>query len=207
MENIVAIISMLHEEPAINPDARGTIFSGSAVADWNNTTGFKAGKEPPLVAIYTAAGGTSPESKGVPFTQCLVNLPLGKQSCVDEEPAERDPVHGYTTHRGFGQDGFRDVFLGENRWYSIRIHASMRPQLKYIGVYQVAPVSAITHVAPIRSIEPWKDRGKYVVNFAEPAKPIGPIHLVKGGRVKQLQGLRYTTRANLDGAKTLDDVW
>jgi hypothetical protein len=105
------------------------------------------------------------------------------------------------------EDGFRDVFLGENRWYSIRIHASMRPQLKYIGVYQVAPVSAITHVAPIRSIEPWKDSGKYVVNFAEPAKPIGPILLVKGGRVKQLQGLRYTTRANLDGAKTLDDVW
>ncbi len=37
------------------------------------------------------------------------------------------------------EDGFRDVFLGENRRYSIRSHASMRPQLKYIGVYQVAP--------------------------------------------------------------------
>jgi hypothetical protein len=105
------------------------------------------------------------------------------------------------------EDGFNEVFLRENRWHQIRIHATMRPQLKYIAVYQVAPVSAITHVAPIRSIEPWKDSGKYVVNFAEPAKPIGPIQLVKGGRVKQLQGLRYTTRANLDGAKTLDDVW
>ncbi len=105
------------------------------------------------------------------------------------------------------EDGFRDVFLAENRWYAIRIHASMRPQLKYIGVYQVAPVSAITHIAPIRSIEPWKDSGKYVVNFAEPAREIGPIRLVKGGRVRQLQSLRYTTRTKLDAANTLDDVW
>ncbi len=56
---------------ALKPDARGTIFSGSAVVDWNNTAGFQSGKERTLVAIYTAAGGTSPESKGVPFTQCI----------------------------------------------------------------------------------------------------------------------------------------
>lgn len=56
---------------AIEPDAKGTIFSGSAVVDRLNTAGFKTGKESPLVAIYTAAGGTNPESKGVPFTQCI----------------------------------------------------------------------------------------------------------------------------------------
>jgi sucrose-6-phosphate hydrolase SacC (GH32 family) len=47
------------------------MFSGSAVVDWNNTGGFQSGDEKPLVAIYTAAGGTSEESKGRPFTQCL----------------------------------------------------------------------------------------------------------------------------------------
>lgn len=56
---------------AIEPDALGTIFSGSAVVDRDNTTGFQRGSEKPLVAMYTAAGGTSPESKGQPFTQCL----------------------------------------------------------------------------------------------------------------------------------------
>ena len=56
---------------ALMPDRLGTMFSGSAVVDWNNTSGFGNGKEPPLVAIYTAAGGTSPESKGQPFTQCV----------------------------------------------------------------------------------------------------------------------------------------
>lgn len=56
---------------ALWPDLMGTMFSGSAVIDRDNTAGFQTGKEPALVAIYTAAGGTSDESKGQPFTQCI----------------------------------------------------------------------------------------------------------------------------------------
>jgi sucrose-6-phosphate hydrolase SacC (GH32 family) len=56
---------------AIEPDELGTIFSGSAVVDWQNTAGFQRGREKTLVAIYTAAGGTSTESKSQPFTQCI----------------------------------------------------------------------------------------------------------------------------------------
>ncbi len=105
------------------------------------------------------------------------------------------------------EDGFKKVFLGETRWYEIRLHASIRPQIKYIAVYQVAPKSAITHIAPVMTIKPWEDTGKFVVNFSEPAKPIGPIKLVKKGRVKALQNLRYTTKIRLLSAKTLEEVW
>jgi sucrose-6-phosphate hydrolase SacC (GH32 family) len=56
---------------ALEPDERGTIYSGSAVVDRDNTAGFQTGKEKTLVAIYTAAGDTSPASKGQPFTQCI----------------------------------------------------------------------------------------------------------------------------------------
>ena len=104
-------------------------------------------------------------------------------------------------------DGVEETFLAENRWYAVRLHGTMRPQIKHIAVYQVAPVSAITHIAEVKSIEPWKDTGKYVVNFAASAKEIGPIQLVKTGRVKALQNLRYTTRARVEAAKTLDDIW
>jgi len=38
----------------LNPDNLGAMFSGSAVVDWNNTSGFGQGKKPPLVLIYTA---------------------------------------------------------------------------------------------------------------------------------------------------------
>ena len=48
---------------------------------------------------------------------------------------------------------------------------------------------------------------KFVLNFAEPAKEIGPIPLVENSRVKALYNLRYTTREALERAKTLDDVW
>jgi len=54
---------------AIKPDELGTIFSGSAVVDWNNTSGFQAGKEKVLVAFYTSAGKFAPEKR--PFTQSL----------------------------------------------------------------------------------------------------------------------------------------
>ena len=56
---------------AICPDKLGTIFSGSAVVDEDNTAGFQTGKEKVIVCIYTSAGGTSAESKGQPFTQLI----------------------------------------------------------------------------------------------------------------------------------------
>jgi sucrose-6-phosphate hydrolase SacC (GH32 family) len=56
---------------AIHPDHLGTIFSGSAVIDVNNTAGFQTGDEKVLVCIYTSAGGRNPMSSGQPFTQSI----------------------------------------------------------------------------------------------------------------------------------------
>ena len=50
-------------EHAIHPDKLGTIFSGSAVVDWENTAGFQTGDEKVIVCIYTSAGN--------PFTQSI----------------------------------------------------------------------------------------------------------------------------------------
>lgn len=105
------------------------------------------------------------------------------------------------------EEGFQETFRGENRWYEVRIHPSMRSQIKYIAAYQTAPVSAITHWALVGSIEKWKDTGKVVINFSQPPQEIGPIPLVKGGRVKPLYNLRYTSLEKLKSAKTLDDAF
>jgi fructan beta-fructosidase len=47
------MINWKHEPIAIYPDSIGTIFSGSAVVDKNNTTGFGKNGQAPLVAIFT----------------------------------------------------------------------------------------------------------------------------------------------------------
>lgn len=66
-----------------------------------------------------------------------------------------------------------------NRWHSIRIHGSTIPTIKYIARYPTAPVSEITHVAPVACIEQRKDTSKYVINFSEPAREIGPLDLLE----------------------------
>lgn len=56
---------------ALFPDEKGTMFSGSAILDWNNVSGLGKDGIAPILFFYTAAGGTSETSKGQPFTQCL----------------------------------------------------------------------------------------------------------------------------------------
>lgn len=107
------------------------------------------------------------------------------------------------------EEGFQETFIGENRWYQIRIHASMIPRIKYIAVYRKVPVGAITHIAPVKNIELWQDTSKYVLNFAEPAEEIGPIKLVPkpNGAVKAPQGPRYASYARLMKASNMDEAF
>lgn len=47
------LIHWKHLPIALYPDSLGYIFSGSAVIDWKNITGFGSEDNPPMVAIYT----------------------------------------------------------------------------------------------------------------------------------------------------------
>jgi len=51
---------------ALYPDDMGPMFSGSAVVDWNNTSGFGKDGKPPMVLMYTAAG--KPTVQGLAFS-------------------------------------------------------------------------------------------------------------------------------------------
>ena len=104
------------------------------------------------------------------------------------------------------QDGFEKVFLGENCWYAIRIAGGMLPKIKYIATYRSQPVSAITHYAPVSSIEAYGEEGKYKLNFAEPAKLIGPIPFADAPS-GSMQGPRYTSFQKLTTAKKLTDLF
>jgi hypothetical protein len=107
------------------------------------------------------------------------------------------------------EEGFQETFIAENRWYQIRIHPSMVPRIRYIAAYRTAPVSAITHIAAVRDIVPWKEGPKYVLNFTDPATEIGPIKLVPkpNGTVKAPQAPRYTSYSKLMKATNLDEAF
>ncbi|WP_225000228.1 glycoside hydrolase family 32 protein [Cesiribacter sp. SM1] len=64
-----------HLPIALYPDSLGTIFSGSAVVDLNNTSGLGTADNPPMVAIYTyhnaegeRAGRNDYQTQGIAFS-------------------------------------------------------------------------------------------------------------------------------------------
>ncbi|WP_321347830.1 glycoside hydrolase family 32 protein [uncultured Draconibacterium sp.] len=69
------LVHWQHMPIALYPDSLGFIFSGSAVVDWNNTTGFGSAENPPLVAIFTyhdpkivETGGVDVESQAIAYS-------------------------------------------------------------------------------------------------------------------------------------------
>lgn len=73
------------------PDDFGAMFSGSAVVDHANTSGFGTADNPPLVLFYTAAGNPTVQciaysADGRTFTKCAANPIVGQIT-----PGNRDP--------------------------------------------------------------------------------------------------------------------
>jgi len=102
------------------------------------------------------------------------------------------------------EEGFKNVFLGENRWYAIRIGAAMKSKIKHIAAYQVSPVSSITHIASVDAISLYEDTGKYQLTFKNPAEPITPLKVIDPN--KSPQGPVYVEFEKLLKAKTFDEL-
>ena len=83
----------------------------------------------------------------------------------------------------------------------------MLNRIKYIAAYQVAPISAITHLAEVSKIEKYKDTNKYIVYFKEAAKEINPVKLDTKKKGTAPQAPRYTTYEKLMKGKVLSDVF
>lgn len=103
------------------------------------------------------------------------------------------------------EEGFKSVFLGERRWRAIRISGEKLQQIRYIAAYQSRPISAITHYAPVASIEPYGENGKYQLIFSGPAVEITSIPF-GDAPAGAMQGPRYTTLGKLRAAKTVVDL-
>lgn len=103
-------------------------------------------------------------------------------------------------------EGFEEVFLGKNQWYSVRIASWRIPQIKYIACYRGAPYSAITHYAKVKEIKLYDD-GKYIIYFDGEAIPLENHVILGNSNVMTVRKTRYTSLEKLRSATEVSELW
>ena len=107
------MVHWVEQGDKLHADEYGTMFSGSGVVDWNNTTGLQTGDEPPLILIYTNAGGENPWSEGKPFTQ---GIAYSNDRGRTWTKYEGNPVQGHLRH---GNRDPKVIWWGETQEWVI----------------------------------------------------------------------------------------
>lgn len=104
------------------------------------------------------------------------------------------------------EDGFNHAYIENSAWWAIRLSQEAREKLKYLAIYEKAPVAHISHYAEIDRIEPYKDTGKYIL-FLKNKKTVKPIKLGTGKKGEAPQAPRYTTLEKLLNANSVSELW
>lgn len=104
------------------------------------------------------------------------------------------------------EEGFKNAYVNNSAWWAIRLSQEAREKLKYLAIYQKAPLSQISNYAEIDHIEPYKDTGKYIL-YLKNKKTIKPIKLGEGKIGDAPQSPRYTTLKHLLTANTIAGLW
>lgn len=105
------------------------------------------------------------------------------------------------------EGGFKSAFLDQKAWWAVRIHPSRLPKIKYLAMYQVAPISKITHYGEVAKVEPYEDSGKYKIYLKkEPVELKSYVSLGNNSNLKP-QGPKYALLQDILKAKTLEDIF
>ena len=153
-----------------------------------------------IIEFQTFVDGNERIHKFIPFNEEIREIEEGNKKDVSIESRDTIVVPAQA-------EGFQTAFIESNSWWSIRISSSMLNRIKFIAAYQVAPISAITHVAEVAKIEKYKDTNKYIIYFKNPAKEISYVLLDTKKKWTAPQAPRYTTYEKLLKAKVLSDVF
>jgi len=106
-------------------------------------------------------------------------------------------------------EGFKQVFLAQNRWYAVRISAAMIPQIKYIAIYETRPYSGIRWIGYVQEIKPYEDTDKFEITLSKRERLEKPLKLTADEKKKGVapMGPRYTKMDLIKKAKNLGDIF
>lgn len=104
------------------------------------------------------------------------------------------------------EDGFESAYIKNNAWWAIRLSQEAREKLKYLAIYEKAPIAHIYHYAEIDKIEPYRETGKYIIFLKNKKIMPQPINL-RGVKGEAPQSPRYTTLNKLLHAKYINELW
>lgn len=102
---------------------------------------------------------------------------------------------------------FCKVFIGQHRWYYVRIAEHRVNNIKYIALYRGTPISAITHYAEVNRIsnpDP-NYNNKRIIEVKEPIELAQPIKL-GNIHVNNVRKLFYTSLDKLKSVNTVEQL-
>ncbi len=193
-KNITELMIFLTEEN----DIKIVVAINEITADLN--LAFKIFKTPPdVVLLQRYVSGKETSYYYEPMREEIEDIESAKQKLG--EVVDFDTV----VCAAF-EDGFKHAYMQNDSWWAIRLSQQAREKLKYLAIYEKAPVAHISHYAEIERIEPYKDTGKYILHLKN-KKTLKPIKLGTGKRGEAPQAPRYTTLKRLLGARTVNELW
>lgn len=138
----------------------------------------------------------------------FVYQPMREESAQAEEFNTKEKTSEYdTVVCAAFEEGFQTAYLEQSAWWELRLSQEARQQLKYLAIYEKAPIGEVKHVAEIERIEPYKDSGKYIL-YLKNKHEIKPVKLDSPAkRGVAPQGPRYTTYERLQTAKKVSELW
>ncbi len=104
-------------------------------------------------------------------------------------------------------EGFETAFLGENKWYSVRIKEDKIPKIKYVACYRAAPISGITHYAKVKKIKPYQDTDKKIIYFEGDAIELPQIVKLGDTNPNAMRSPRYTSLSKLTSVTQISDLF
>lgn len=100
---------------------------------------------------------------------------------------------------------FGKVFIGEKKWYYVRIAAYRVEKIKYVALYRGAPISAITHYAEVIDISEPNEDNKRLIKLKDPVAFTEPIEL-GNIHVNNVRKLFYTCLEKLNNVNTVEEL-